>query len=60
MADWVCASKFNDHDMELIKIAVLYDNAPQDVKEKASALLKGFVSHSSDIPVPDHSQGQTF
>ena len=56
MADWVCASKFDDHDMELIKIAVLYDKASEDIKSQIRAVLEGRELPSSDSQERNHTQ----
>ena len=56
MADWVCASKFNDHDMELIKIAILYDKASEDIKSQIRAVLEGRELPSSGSQGQNHTQ----
>ena len=40
------AFRMNDHDMELLKIAVLYDMASQQTKDAAQSILANFESLS--------------
>lgn len=42
-----------DNDKELLKIAVLYDAAPQEVKEQVLSILAMFGSSASHLQEPD-------
>jgi hypothetical protein len=46
-------------EVELIKIAMLYELAPQEIKEQAWSILIMFGASASHPQEPDHKQEQT-